>query len=355
MWQICLYATITIIFLIAAIQENRKHNSNRFLLAFVVVLVVLAATRNYATYPDFIGYTGYEQSFIRFSDYSIKAIINDAYASKDPVYHIIASLFGKLGFSFRAWICIVAIFSIGTIYGYIKKYSNKAYFSLLIYVSLGYCYFTLCGLRQTIAISFCILAYEMAKEKKLWKYFSFTCIGTLFHATALVMLPAYYIISNEKAYKKYAAIVIPIALLFIVEPGSLLGLIQSIAPLNSRFELILSGQHEGLNATNAIIYTLILLYCYIVRRKSIDEYYSINTQGDCFVLLIIGVFFRFYSMIIPEAFRIAMYYDIFIITYIPNCTSEDSGYKKRSSQLLLLAFYTYFLLFSGNNFNVFNY
>ena len=66
------------------------------------------------------------------------------------------SLFGEYGYDVLLF--LIALFSAYTLGKLVAMYSSSAYWSYLMYLSMGFYAFTLSGLKQTIAMSFCCLA-----------------------------------------------------------------------------------------------------------------------------------------------------------------------------------------------------
>ncbi|MCW2278080.1 EpsG family protein [Heliophilum fasciatum] len=352
MWQIFVYIEVFILAFIAIYGNAKTRKGDFFVRKFVYLsLVILACTRNYSGYPDYIGYNGYEQEYNRFAIMSFESIIDQFDILKDPVYYLVGSVFGKLGLPFRIWIAVIAVFSIAALINYVWKYSQNRGLSMLLYCTFGYFFFSLCGLRQAIAIGFIFYAYIQAKEQHLVKFCVLVVMATMFHESALIFLPAYFIISREKPNKRTAMLLVPIAVILLIRSDLVISFLKIIIINDTRFEGVLSGAQEGLNATNGIIFTAILIYSFTIRHANAD----IGKQIDCLTLLVIGWFFRMFSMVMSVSFRLAMYYDIFIISYIPERYIGSGKNKTDVKTYAIIGMcLLYFVFFSGRSFGAFN-
>ena len=73
---------------------------------------------------------------------SISSFLNGFWDMKDPVYHFLSLLFGKLGFDFYAWKSLIAFVFVLGIYKQIQYYSTNPSISFLAILTLGLNYCT---------------------------------------------------------------------------------------------------------------------------------------------------------------------------------------------------------------------
>ena len=74
---------------------------------------------------------------------------------------------------------------------FIRRNSKDIPLSLTIYVCLGLFTFNMSGMRQAMAMSVCLFAYEFAKNRKLIPFVITVLIAMLFHKTAMCFFPMY--------------------------------------------------------------------------------------------------------------------------------------------------------------------
>lgn len=92
---------------------------------------------------------------------------------------------------FRMFLVISYTIVIIPLYFFITKYSKNVSLSIIFYICYQFFIFGLSGIRQTITLGICLLAYIVIEEKVKWRYIWFTllvAIGFLFHKSALVFI-----------------------------------------------------------------------------------------------------------------------------------------------------------------------
>ncbi len=80
-------------------------------------------------------------------------------------------------------------------YFIIKNTENvqQAYIAVLSYLAFNLFSFNISGVRQSIAMCICLLAFEMIKRKKIVWFFLLVLLATQFHTSAWLFLPAYFL------------------------------------------------------------------------------------------------------------------------------------------------------------------
>jgi hypothetical protein len=102
------------------------------------------------------------------------------------------------------WILfIIYFFSMSVTLQSARKLTRSKLLFLLLFSSMYFVQGTYL-LKQTIAVAFSSIAFNFLVDGKKLKYLFWVIISSLFHITALVMLPAYFIIKGNKSNKYYA-------------------------------------------------------------------------------------------------------------------------------------------------------
>ena len=108
--------------------------------------------------------------------------------AKDPGYSYFVKLISYITNDHQVYLAIIgAIFAI-PVSIFIYKYSDEPSFSFFALLPFSLFYFSMTGLRQTIAISILLFAYKYIKEKKLINFLAIVGIASLFHISALVFI-----------------------------------------------------------------------------------------------------------------------------------------------------------------------
>lgn len=100
--------------------------------------------------------------------------------------------FAKLGWSFQSFLLVVAALSVSA--SMLLYYRNSRYPLLCVCMFLPTCYIHLFSqLKQTIAVALAVFAYILLRNNKPWWSYAILMIAILFHPTAIVMLPFFFL------------------------------------------------------------------------------------------------------------------------------------------------------------------
>jgi transmembrane protein EpsG len=112
-------------------------------------------------------------------------------------------------FFYEDYISLLTSIAIITVYFNIKvisKLSINFWLSIYTYIALGGYAFFFNGARQAIAVAIFGMAILQIYNKNLKRYIFWVFIASLFHLTALVMLPLYFLNFNKVSLKKSVVI-----------------------------------------------------------------------------------------------------------------------------------------------------
>lgn len=132
-------------------------------------------------------------------------------------YIVLMKIFSKLNIDFQVFMIFIYTFVCITMYYFIKRYSKNVTLSLMIFICYQFFVFYFSGVRQTIAMSFCLIAY-MCLDNRRWKkaprilmYLGLIWLAATFHESAyifLLVLPFEFMKMN----KFYLFVYIPVAM-----------------------------------------------------------------------------------------------------------------------------------------------
>ena len=111
---------------------------------------------------------------------------------KDFGFYAVAKFFSDIGLSATFWLLLIAAFFTVMCALFLYKFSKQPYIGLVAVLSLFYS-FTFTGIRQTVALAIVFLSLRFISEKKLIPFILSVLVASLFHSTAIIMLPAYFI------------------------------------------------------------------------------------------------------------------------------------------------------------------
>lgn len=236
------------------------------------------------------------------------------------------------------WLFFIA--SLLIVYCYlniIKKYSVSYVVSVFLFITLGVYSFSFNGLRQGLAMAIFALALPYLLEKKFFMYVIVCLAASLFHVTALFMIPFYFIVNlNVKPLYKITATFV----------GSMLVsgfLVDYIATTNERYEGYTEVSESAGGLLTLGFYVLILIFIYLtsVFYKINDEYFK-----KLFTFYGVGVVF-----VIPLALlgtnpsgpqRLLVYFTWTLMLILPIVFKKINNIYV--TYIAMVAFLTYFIL-----------
>ena len=321
---------ITLIF--STMLSFLKENTKKILLLPFAVLFIFAALR-YDYGNDYMSYANIFKNLTRY-DYNL--LIGEE----------LFVLLNKISPSYQVMLIVVSLFFLFMVYKLISENVNIEYFGIafLIFVINPYLFLVnLSAVRQSIAIALFIIAIEFAYKRKIIPYIIFIAIATLFHNSAIVLLPIYFI-ANGKELKKWQIItVVGIFIFILLTPDVLFGFIEEVlsfldnANYNYYFD---NGTENSLRATflSALYGVYVLMN---INRLSGKKLMFAK-------LYLLSIAFAVLAIRLSMLTRIQMYFDIFSVVAIPAIIEENyknnDNYESRiiniyGFPLLLLAIY----------------
>lgn len=219
----------------------------------------------------------------------------------------------------------------------IKRYSENYWFSVFLFVTLGVYTFFFNGLRQGIAMAIFALALPYLLEKRLIPYLLVIAVASLFHTTALFMIPFYFVV-NLRIKPIYKLLATFLGSLFTVQ-----FLIEYIATTNERYESYTEVAESAGGLLTLGFYTLLLIFIYFVIHL-----YKIKNEHflKLFAFYAVGVIF-----IIPVAMlgtnpsgpqRLLSYFTWTLVLILPTVFKKIGGVYVTSIAAIL--FLIYFIL-----------
>lgn len=183
-----------LVFILHLVYDSTKSERNRAWIWYTACFMILflTAMRSYHTGADTIGYVN---TFESMHNRSWAEVFNNEH--RDPGFIIFVKLLSALFNHPTAFLVITTIMSYAGVFDVIKRNSQRPVLALYFTVTLGNFMFNFTGMRQAIAMSFCMFAVRFMQEKKPIRFLALVLVAALFHHSAYVFLPM-YIIAHRK-------------------------------------------------------------------------------------------------------------------------------------------------------------
>lgn len=265
------YILVLLFVMLWMVLEKKALNRNSFWVP-LLTLISFAAIRSYRVGTD----TGLYTLKFRNNFY-----IDNFKISEHKEYGYQLFEYALLNFSHNYfWLLFTSSIIVVACYlKTIKKLSDNYIYSVFLFITLGTYTFFFNGLRQGIAMAIFSLATPYLIEKRLIPFLMVTLLASLFHVSALFMIPFYFILNvNIKNSYKY----------FITFLSSLLGsnaIILYLASDNPRYEAYTEANERAGGYFILAFHILLMIVLSLIKRNyhikdkkftSLLTYYSIG-------------------------------------------------------------------------------
>lgn len=302
----------------------QRNNYKNYILICGVLIAVFSALRTPFTGSG-DGYA-YARNYERLQEYETFGQYYDIFMSD---YDLLSS---EAGFYYTMWllghvfkdgqtaIIVSSLLIAVAVCVFIYRNSVDAPLSLTIYVCLGLFTFNMNGMRQAMAMSICLFAYEFAKNKKLIPFVLIVLLAMLYHKTAMCFFPVYFLprLKNNLGSWAFYIFGLIVCLLFVDQ------IIAGYYELSGEdYSGNVAAEGGGLFVVLLYVGTIVLtLYkAYIMKRDSARIAFLATLAGFTAYLA------RYVGSDILE--RVSYYYFYFPILMIPEVFQEldDEEYK----------------------------
>jgi hypothetical protein len=335
-----------ILLLFASLDINKKLNeySKNISLLFLFLIFWLIAGLRYETGVDWPGYTQFYNQIENISNIfggSIDVLNNSEFEIGYTLLNSILKLFTnnvQLLFLFIALVTNLMLFSS------LKIYSNHIFISLIIYFCTMYFVTDMDIIRQCISINIFFISLKYIIHKNIYKYFLLIFIASLFHQTALLLLPLYFFL-NKRFKNSILLIFVSIGVIFALFQISWLRFVINHAIDLGAFTLKLSSYmmkgHSRIFGIGFLGNLIILVFC-LIKRNSMKSNKMFNLFLNMYVFSLIFYYFTWEISIISSRFRL-----YFLIGNIVLLTYFIDMYKNRLIKSLVFVFIVSYCLFYG--------
>ena len=291
-----------------------------------ISMVLLAGLRDYSVGTDSVNYV---RSFERVAFFSEG--INEASQTGEFGYWAINWLVRSLSDQYIFLFLTIAMI-IGVCYqSAILKYSYNPTISFYAFISLGFYTFFFNAARQGLACAVCALSVGPLIKGEFKKYLIVVLTATLFHKTAIIMLPLYFLLRMKSSV--YTTLLFFV--LGLLSALSLSFVVESISQFDSRFQGYATAGERG-GVVMSIFNILFWLFFYLFRKWVAlyrKQYYDIflNMLFFSAIVSLMSLLFR----INPSGvLRLTMYFNIAAIFLLPICYES---FANRGSKAIFIS------------------
>lgn len=180
---------IIIACIIAEYGNNDERQSRKYLKIALLPVFVLIAFKSEDIGSDTSNYIRIFNNTKDFSlDYSLSI-----FPEVEKGYIIINYILSRICKNSQIILIFVGLMVYVSLYKFIIRTARLKSLALFFFVTLGFFQFAMSGIRQTIAICIILWAYPYIKERRLVYFALFIALAMMFHKSAIVFAPTYFI------------------------------------------------------------------------------------------------------------------------------------------------------------------
>lgn len=327
------------------VDDKRKYNW--FFLIWAVISLICVSGFRYMVGTD---YFEYSEIYTAFGGLPIELF------GFEVGFDILSRLLYRVSSKPQFFFFVTSIIINICIITFLRRHSKNITLSLYFYITMGIYYGTMNGLRQYMASMVMALAFQHIIKPNFKKYLIHILIASLFHSTVFIMIPIYFIVTQEMFSLGNKIFLAIIAFAFVVyQPFVNIMMFFLGSSKYSGYEDVLLNDTNGANILRIIVWIIPIIIAIVFKDKGKEiykDYYdkvvNMSMYGMCFMLLAYRqVFFA----------RLTMYFDIYyllLFAILPRLFDEKL--RRVFTYGIVVCFFVYnmILLLSGEG-NIYPY
>lgn len=242
-----------------------------FFAIMVVIMTVFVGLR--VSYNDTSAYVhAYNVASVPDSFLGIFNVVKNSDISDHILYVLIQRAFKFYSIPAQQYLMFYAVITLVPYLWFINKYSNNVFLSIFLTYTIGVYVFCCAGLKQSVAVAFCLIAIDCYINKKYILFALFVFVGVLFHPYAFLfyLVPFLKFVPGSK--NTYWMLIFFFILGIGLQP--LMGSVINITTLlgEEYTETDLSG--AGVNPLRVAVCNVPLFLFFLVRKNIPDDHYT---------------------------------------------------------------------------------
>ncbi len=293
----------------ASIRKNKKL---WFGIAFGI-LIVFAALRY-----------GFGNDYFSYYRLFNKAKAGDDAFAKEPMFSFLVWLCPN----FYVFIALTSLMTILPVFFLMKKYVAESYrwIAFLIYCINPYLFLmSLSTIRQMLALSCFIFAVHFSRKRKIIPYLIFIALAVTCHASAIILLPVYFIANDKKVSRIQLMTLLLIMLVLLIDKNAFGRLIQLVLKLLH----ITKYSDYTVRGGNALRATLLTSVWFLYIAVNLHRLYgrTLTFAKLSLIAYTVDILAYRFSMLT----RITMYFEIFSVVSLPMILYQNNTVFKNET------------------------
>ena len=302
---------VLLLFFALFLRGDMKGNKKFIIVAFILLFAVIGLRDVYTGGSDASGAHGSYPITYRNIGNSDWASIGGKGEHNFNLgfYYLMKLIFDLTEGNYQSFVTLLSLFTIFAYLRFIRKYSPSPIQSILYFLGLLYYTFFFDALKQALAMSVLLFAFDAIIEKRPVKYILIVSIGALIHFPALIFLPAYWL-GRMKIGKGYLLLLASLLITTYFFRDQILSIM-----LETYGGEEIEASMEGIRflRNKAIVMIIIVVAAVILRPPSEDD----SVYNACLVFAGIAIVFQTFCGYNNIFERLADYYFHTSIVLLP--------------------------------------
>lgn len=179
--------TLVVLMMMASVISKCYQYQRKYIILFICCFFAIVFGLRYDVGVDYLSYL-----------HSYQYPDSSEAARHEWGYKFISITLSKMGFHFAFLYILVAFLQLYYFIKGIKDRPEILALTIFFYFTSLYLFLSLNVLRQCLAFSFIVSAVPYAKEKKFLKYMAIIIVATLFHKSAIMFVPLYWVLNKDR-------------------------------------------------------------------------------------------------------------------------------------------------------------
>lgn len=324
-------------------KKDSKMNKYNLLFYFIPLLsLILVSGFRYKVGTDF---RTYSEVYTFFSGKSIKVgAMEIGFGALMGILHKISS---NPQFLFLMTSIII---NLGIVI-FLKNYSEHVTLSMYFYITTYIYYGTMNGIRQYIASVILLLGFKWMIKGNFKKYLIYIGIASLFHTTALLMIPVYFLARRDVYSWSNLIFTGVIAVAFVFYRPFVNVMFKFLKDSQyGHYGEVMVNTSNGANILRIFVCIVPIIFVLLYKERAIKVY---GTKVNIVInLCIYGMLFMILAYRHVFYARFFMYFDVFYLLLLPKlCNMFDKKTNMFLKCLLMGSYLAYstLLLLSGES------
>lgn len=226
-------------------------------------------------------------------------------------------------------------------------YSKNIWLSIFLFVTMRYYFFTMSNIRQTLAFTFIIIAYEFLQKKDYLTTILLTVLASLFHLSSAIFF--LLIIVDRFGWKsKMSYVTFIVIIIIFLSWDRILNLMYRFIPSQYINYFNTSYYLEANNIANLMNFAVILVITILIFYEQRKFRNNENVSTIDIYIPVLSIVFALFAIKFTMFARCQYYFSIFLTIMLPNTLKSMKSSRKRAfieiSVVIMFLLYHYIIL-----------